>query len=106
MPRPREFPGASYDAWKTTEPPRCGRCGSTDPGCGCGDLDPEDNNVEEQAQCDCCGEMWPIDDIAFIRAGALGNSAGCDTHACPICRQDPEERALERDGFPEYEKDI
>lgn len=52
----------------------------------------EDDPPEEAAnysQCDCCGNFFPEDDIAFIRFDALGNSAGCDTYACPKCRGEP-----------------
>ncbi len=46
------------------------------------DLDPDD---VEMYQCDVCLRMFPPEKLTFIPAGALGNSAGCDTTACPTC---------------------
>lgn len=56
----------------------------------------EDGPEPELMQCDCCGEMVPVDEIDFIEAGALGNSAGCDTYQCQGCY----ERARKAAGFP------
>lgn len=44
-----------------------------------------EDDEPELAQCDCCGEMKPVDDIDFIPADARGNSAGCDTYQCQDC---------------------
>jgi hypothetical protein len=48
--------------------------------------DPE-NDPANFSQCDCCREMKPVDQIRFIPAGALGNSAGCDTYQCDECAE-------------------
>lgn len=39
----------------------------------------------ETMQCDCCGEMKPVDEISFHGAYDQGNSAGCDTWQCDEC---------------------
>jgi hypothetical protein len=61
------------------------------PGCTDKDIDDAANGPGDTYQCDCCGKMWPADEMVMVRAGALGNSAGCDTVICPECRGEDEE---------------
>ena len=53
-----------------------------------------EDDEPELMQCDCCGEMKPIDDIDFIPSGARGNSAGCDTYQCQECYEKAKNRAM------------
>ena len=89
----RDFPGAAYDAWKTTdpadaelgpEPVQCGCCGKWDD-CECGEIDLPYSGSEppELAQCDCCGKMVHPDQIHHFDADRC--SAGIETFACEEC---------------------
>lgn len=40
----------------------------------------------EPVQCDCCGKMFPAEDVAFIRHDHPNSNAHMDTTACPKCR--------------------
>lgn len=70
---------AGYDAWKAREP---------DPH----EFDYPPSEDPPLAQCDCCAEMVPEDEIATVWA------YGIETHACMRCRGgDPREaREVER----------
>jgi hypothetical protein len=46
------------------------------------DIDDAAPHDDEMAQCDCCGKMFPREEIHFIR---LPNAAGCETYACSKC---------------------
>jgi len=48
--------------------------------------EPEEDREDEMGQCDCCGEWYAVELIEFSPADA--NNAGCDTWACPKCREE------------------
>lgn len=58
------------------------------PGCTDKDIDdaaPQNEPDEELYQCDCCGEMFPVEELHFIRFDAPGNSSQSDTTICENC---------------------
>jgi len=44
-----------------------------------------EDDEPETMQCDCCGEMKPVDEVTFHGAYDRGNCAGCDTWQCQDC---------------------
>ncbi len=54
--------------------------------------DPE-NDPANYAQCDCCGDFWPTENVLRIMPGPHSN-APCETWACPVCRGSDEETDL------------
>jgi hypothetical protein len=61
------------------------------PGCTDADIDREINGDGSESQCDCCGKMFPIEQLNFIRFGHPNSNAPCDTAACRKCCGEDEE---------------
>jgi len=55
------------------------------PGCTDADIDRAANGDGSEGQCDCCGKIFPIEQLHFIRFDHPNSNAPCDTTACSKC---------------------
>lgn len=61
------------------------------PGCSDKDIDDAANGDGSEGQCDCCGGIFPIEQLSFIRYDHPNSNAPCDTTICSKCRGEDQE---------------